>query len=163
MSIVDSLGLDKVPMSEKTCLVGMGNLLRKDDAAGVYVVKGVSERISGPGLKTMIVEDVLEAYAFKLAEMDCENIVIVDAVEASAEPGSVVFGKLEQFPELLSNFSTHKLALEMCGKIFKEHKKETYLLGIVAGEIDFGLEMTIPVRESADRLIDLLITLANAD
>ena len=163
MNIVNSLGLDKVPMSEQTCLVGMGNELKKDDAAGIYVVKGVSERISGSGLKTMIVEDVLEAYAFKLAELDCHNIVIVDAVEASAEPGSVVFGKLGEFPELLNNFSTHKLALEMCGKIFKEHDKETYLLGIVAGDIDFGREMTAPVRESADLLRNLLITLANAD
>ncbi len=163
MNISTSLGLDKVPMSEKTCLVGMGNLLKKDDAAGIHVVEGVIENISGSGLKTIIVEDVLEAYAFKLAEMDCENIVIVDAVEADSDPGSVVFGKLSEFSELLSNFSTHKLTLEMCGKIFKEHKKETYLLGIVAGDIDFGQGMTDPVKESADMLRDLLITLANAD
>jgi len=163
MDIKTSLGLDSVPMSEKTCLVGMGNLLKKDDAAGIHVVKGVSENISGKGLKTMIVEDVLEAYAFTLAELDCENIVIVDAVEADAETGSVVFGKLSEFSELLSNFSTHKLALEMCGKIFKEYKKETYLLGIVAGDIDFGQGMTAPVQDSADMLRDLLITLANAD
>ncbi len=163
MNVVSSLGLDKVPMSEKTCLVGMGNTLRKDDAAGVYIVQGVSERISGNPLKTMIVEDVLEAYAFKLAELDCDNLVIVDAIETSEEPGSVVFGKLSEFSELLSNFSTHKLALEMCGKIFKEHKKETYLLGIVAADIDFGQGMTPPVQETADMLRELLITLANAD
>lgn len=163
MSLISSLGLDRVPMGEKTCLVGMGNTFRKDDAAGVYIVQGVIEGISGNCLKTMVVEDVLEAYAFKLAELDCENIVIVDAVEAAEEPGSVVFGKLSEFSELLSNFSTHKLALDMCGKIFKEHKKETWLLGIVAGDIDFGQGMTAPVQESADMLRDLLITLANAD
>ena len=161
MSLISSLGLDMVPMSEKTCLVGMGNTYRKDDAAGVYIVQGVSEGISDNCLKTMIVEDVLEAYAFKLAELDCENIVIVDAVEAAEAPGSVVFGKLSEFSELLSNFSTHKLALDMCGKIFKEHKKETWLLGIIAGDIDFGQGMTAPVQESADMLRDLLITLAN--
>jgi hydrogenase maturation protease len=163
MDVISSLGLDKVPMSEKTCLVGMGNSIRKDDVAGVYIVNGVSEGIGENSLKTMIVEDVLEAYAFKLAELDCENIVIVDAVESSQEPGSLVFGKLSEFSELLSNFSTHKLALEMCGKIFKEYKKETYLLGIVAGDIDFGEGMTPSVQESADMLRDLLITLANAD
>jgi hydrogenase 3 maturation protease len=163
MNASSSLGLEQVPMNEKTCLVGMGNTLRRDDAAGVYIVEEVGRRLSGDSLKTQVVEDVLEAYVFQLAELDCENIVIVDAIEASEEPGSVVFGKLSGFSELLSNFSTHKLTLELCGKIFEEHGKETYLLGIVAGDIDFGEGMTKAVKESADMLRDLLITLANAD
>ena len=155
MNVISSLGLDQVPMSEKTCLVGMGNLYRKDDAAGVYIVEGVRKKVEENRPRTLVVEDVLEAYVFKLAELDCENIVIVDAIEADEEPGTVVFGSLSEFSELLNNYSTHKLALELCGKIFKEHKKETYLLGIVAGDIDFGQEMTSQVRESADMLREI--------
>ena len=83
MNASSSLGLEQVPMNEKTCLVGMGNTLRRDDAAGVYIVEEVGRRISGESLKTQVVEDVLEAYVFQLAELDCENIVIVDAIEAS--------------------------------------------------------------------------------
>lgn len=163
MNVAASLGLDQVPMNSKTCLVGMGNTLRKDDAAGVYLVETVKKGIPGAALKTEIVEDVIEAYVFKLAELECENIVIVDAIEAEGEPGTIVFGKLADFAELLSNFSTHKLGLEMCGKIFEQHGKKTYLLGIVAEEIDFGEGMTKSVRDSADMLAELFITLAKAD
>lgn len=163
MEITSSLGLDKVPMNEKTCLVGMGNTLLRDDGVGVYIAEGVSRRIASGGLKIQVVEDVLEAYAFTLAELDCENIMIIDAIQTAGDPGSVAFGELSGFSEILNDFSTHKLALKMSEKIFAEHGKKTYLLGINAADIDFGEGMTREVKDTADLLIESLLVLANAD
>jgi len=163
MDIASSLGLDRVPMNKETCLVGMGNTLLRDDGAGVYIAEGVNKGIASGGLRIQVVEDVLEAYAFKLAELDCANILIVDAIQTTGEPGSVAFGELAEFTEILNDFSTHKLALNMCEKIFNEHGKKTYLLGINAGDVDFGEGMTRAVKETADLLIETLVVLANAD
>jgi len=139
------------------CLVGMGNYLKSDDAVGLYIVESVRKAANGR-VPIMNVEDVIEAYVFKISEMDCDNIIVVDAVKTGAETGSILFGKLEEdFEGLNGVLSTHKLALKMSGKIFKDHGKETYLLGVVVDNVDFGAELSPGVRGSADALIELII------
>ncbi len=138
------------------CLVGMGNYLKSDDAVGLYIVESVKKAVRD-SYPIMNVEDVIEAYVFKISEMDCDNIVVVDAVKTGAETGSIVFGKLEEDIEGLNgSLSTHKLALEVSGKIFREHGKNTYLLGVVVDNVDFGSSLSRAVRESADVLIDVI-------
>ena len=51
----------------------------------------------------------------------------------------------------------------MSGSIFREHNKETYLLGVVVDNVDFGAELSTPVRESADMLINLIIDALNCN
>jgi len=143
-------------LKNRGCLVGMGNYLKSDDAVGLYIAESVKKSVNG-FFPVMNVEDVIEAYVFKISEMDCDNIVIVDAVKTGAETGSILFGKLEEdFEELNGILSTHKLALKMSGKILKDHGKETYLLGIVVDNVDFGSSLSPAVRESADVLIEII-------
>jgi hydrogenase maturation protease len=145
------------------CLVGMGNYLKSDDAVGLYIIESV-RKAAGENCLLFNVEDVIEAYVFKIAELDCDSVVVIDAVKAQAETGSILFGKLDdEFEELSGTLSTHKLALKMSGRIFSEHKKETYLLGVVVDNIDFGAELSLPVRESADALIKIIIDALNRD
>lgn len=143
-------------LRSNACLVGMGNYLKSDDAVGLYIAESVKKAVNG-SFPVMNVEDVIEAYVFKISEMDCDNIVVVDAVKTGAETGSIIFGKLEEDIEGLNGtFSTHKLALKVSGKIFKEHGKNTYLLGVVVDNVDFGSSLSQAVRESADVLIDVI-------
>lgn len=150
-------------VSHDCCLVGMGNFLKSDDAVGLYIIESVKKAVgSMDGIFN--VEDVIEAYVFKIAEMECSNVVVIDAVKAHAETGSIIFGRLEdEFEELGGTLSTHKLALKMSGRIFNEHNKVTYLLGVVVDNTDFGAELSQPVRESADVLIKLIIDALNCE
>ncbi|MCP4129563.1 MAG: hydrogenase maturation protease [bacterium] len=142
------------------CVVGMGNYLRNDDAVGLYIVDGIEKALHPGKHLIMNVEDIIESYVFKIAELDCDTVIIIDAVSTVRQgvaAGSVLFGKLNEFNELIGDFSTHKLALRMSGKILEEHGKNTYLLGIVAEDIDFGTELTPEVRKSADSIRDFII------
>ena len=145
------------------CLIGMGNYLKSDDAVGLYIIESV-KKAAGDNCLLFNVEDVIESYVFKIAELDCDSVVVIDAVKAQAETGSILFGALdEEFEELSGTLSTHKLALKMSGKIFTEHNKETYLLGVVVDNIDFGSELSPEVRESADVLIKIIIDALNCN
>jgi len=153
----------KNTVSSNCCLVGMGNFLKSDDAVGLYIIESVKKAVSN---KEMLfnVEDVIEAYVFKISELDCHSVVVIDAVKANAETGSIIFGKLdEEFEELGGTLSTHKLALKMSGRIFSEHDKVTYLLGVVVDNTDFGAELSPVVRESADVIIKLIIEALNCE
>jgi hydrogenase 3 maturation protease len=152
----------KSVISDSCCIVGMGNLVKSDDAVGLYIIESVKKAVKNDHM-IFNVEDVIEAFVYKIAELDCMNIVIIDAVKAGAETGSIIFGKLDdEFEELEGTLSTHKLALKMSGRIFTEYKKETYLLGVVVNNIDFGIELSPEVRESADVLINIITDVLNS-
>ncbi|MCU0848934.1 MAG: hydrogenase maturation protease [Spirochaetes bacterium] len=151
--------LDKIEslLKDNTCLVGMGNYLRSDDAVGLYIVDELRDREVPGNLSILNVEDVIESYVYKIAGLDCDNVVILDAVKADSTIGSIVFGRLNDFEELLSDYSTHKLSLKISGKILEEHNKQIYLLGIVADNLDYGTGISDEVKKSADLLKDFII------
>jgi len=148
-------------MSGKACVVGMGNYYRCDDAVGLYVVDTMTGNVSSERISIINVEDVLESYLFKIAELNCDKVLIIDAVQTESPSGSVIFGKIDDLDDVIQNTSTHKLSLKLCGNILEQYNKETYLLGIEADTTDFGVGISQEVRKSADMIVDLLVRAIN--
>jgi hydrogenase maturation protease len=143
-------------LREKTCLVGLGNPYRRDDGVGPWIAEAVQAAADRASLQVFNVEDVLENFVFRIAETDCRNVVLMDAAAADGEPGSVVFGPLNDFAEA-GSVSTHKLALELSGKILESAGKRVFLLGVVPEDLGIGAGLTPKVEESASRLRDLFL------
>src|SRR5512137_616667 len=96
-------------LREPTCLVGVGNPLRRDDGVGPWIVGAVRSVASGgTRLRVVDAQDVPENFVPGVARSDCRNVVFIDAVAAPGPPGTVVFGPLAGFPEEES-LSTHRL------------------------------------------------------
>ena len=148
---------------EKTCFVGMGNWLMRDDAVGLHVVDGIRDRIHSACVTVLNVEDVIENYVYRIADSDCDNVVIIDAIQSGAETGSVLFCRLNELDEITNNFSTHKLSLILSGKVLETHDKKVWFLGIEARDIDYGTGLSDDVKKSADIIRDLLLTYINCD
>jgi hydrogenase maturation protease len=148
---------------EKTCFVGMGNYLMGDDAVGLHVIDGIRDLIGSDSVSALNVEDVIENYVFKIAEGDCDNVVIIDAMQSGAETGSVLFGRLDEMKETISNFSTHKLALFLSGKILEQYNKKAWFLGIEVRNTDFGAGLSDDVKKSADLIREILLSYINCD
>lgn len=148
-------------LADRPCLVGLGNYFRRDDAVGCVIADGLKQH-EDPGLFSVVnVEDVIESYVFSIAGMDCGSVLLLDAVEAEGEPGSVIFGRLSEIEDARVGASTHKLALALCGKILEEQGKPAYLLGIVPRTIDFGQGLTPDVEKSAALLKEFIIDYFN--
>ncbi len=144
-------GLEDI-LRDGACLVGTGNLQRRDDGVGVWL----AERLEGASVPVFNVEDVPESYVGDIARTGCRNVIIMDAVAAGLEPGAVVFGPLDELGEQ-PGLSTHKLALSLCGRFLGAHGQRTYLLGIVPGDIDFGPGLTPEVERAAGEVRDLIL------
>ncbi len=146
-------------VADGACVVGVGNPMRGDDAAGVLV----AEALSAAAPEAMIVnaEDIIESYAFDVAGRNCDNVLLVDAVEAPHAPGSIIFGKFSEMKAASVNFSTHKLSLSLAADIMEMHGKTVYLLGIVPESTEFGAGVSPAVRRSADIVIELLTGCVN--
>jgi hydrogenase 3 maturation protease len=154
--------LDSI-MSSPTCIVGIGNTLRGDDSVGCYIAERLESELSGTGHGVINAEDIIESYVFRIADSDYKSVILIDALLADSPAGSVVFGKMDDLEGLSGSVSTHKLSLKLSGKILKENLKETYLVGIVARQIDFGEPMSPEVKRSADILTDCIIKSAHSD
>jgi hydrogenase 3 maturation protease len=142
-------------LREPTCLVGVGNPLRRDDGVGPWIVGAVREAASRANLPVVDAQDVPENFVHSIARADCRNVVFIDAVAAEGAPGTVVFGPLASFAEAES-FSTHKLALSFCGRFLEAAGKKVFLLGIVPADLEFGMGLSASVESSASFLRDLI-------
>ncbi|MCM2322604.1 MAG: hydrogenase maturation protease [Oligoflexia bacterium] len=144
-------------LSEKTCVVGIGNPYRNDDGAGVAVAEALLRSPLRDGLEVVNAEDVLENHVFPLAAGAARNILLVDAVRCGGAPvGSLIFGRLREMEELAGGLSTHKLSLATSGALLESRGKAVYLLGIAAGSTDFGRGLSEEVAKSADTIVELI-------
>jgi len=148
-------------LRRRTCLVGIGNPLRSDDRVGVYLVEQTQASLPLGKLETLNAEDILESYVFQLAESACENVVLVDALEAGAEPGSLFLGVLDDLEDLPADCSTHRLCLGLAGRLLERQGKRVFILGITPENIDFGTSMSSPVKATADWLVHLIVSLSS--
>lgn len=145
-------------LSQPTCIVGVGNLLRNDDAVGAMIAGRLEEELlDSSGHCVVNAEDVIENYVFQIADRNVRNVLVIDAVQGSgSEPGSLILGKLEDL-EVGGGFSTHKLALSMAASVLKQHGKDVYLLGIAVTDIEFGTTVRQEILDSAETVIDLIL------
>jgi hydrogenase maturation protease len=146
-------------LREPTCLVGVGNPLRRDDGFGPWLAGAVRPALAGTGISVIDAQDVPENFAPVVARSACRNVVFIDIVAAAGPPGSVVFGRLADFGEI-EGFSTHQLALTFSRRFLEAAGKSVFLLGVVPAELGFGLGLTPPVAETAAGLRGFILRLA---
>jgi hydrogenase 3 maturation protease len=142
-------------LREPTCLVGVGNPLRRDDGVGPWLVAAVRDA-AGAGLTLVDAQDVPENFVPSIARGDAHNVVFIDAAAAAGPPGTIVFGPLADFAEA-GSYSTHKMALALSGKFLEAAGKRPFLLGIVPADLDFGEGLTAEVERAAASLRDLIL------
>jgi len=140
-------------------LLGMGNPLRGDDAAGLLVARAVRER--GPaGWDVLELEgepvDLVEAWT------GAELALVADAVAPAGEPGRVhCFDAAEgPLPAELAGASTHVLglaeAVELARALDRLPRRLT-VIGIEAEGFALGAEPCAAVRTTAERLAERLL------
>ena len=143
-------------LKQPTCLVGVGNPLRRDDGIGPWIIGAVrAAAAAGTKVRVLDAQDVPENFAPVIARDACLNVVFIDAVAAPGPAGTSVFGPLADFVEAPS-FSTHKLALSLSARFLEAAGKRIFLLGIVPGDLSFGEGFTSEVERTAVSLRDLI-------
>ena len=149
-------------LAQPTCIVGIGNPLRNDDAVGALIAERLVSEMAAVGRHTVIdAEDVIENYCFSIADSAVSNVLVIDAVQGAMhgdgpEPGSLVLGRLEELEAASNGWSTHKLALSTAASVLRHHGKDVWLLGIVAANTDYGTTVSPDILASAEAVIDLI-------
>lgn len=128
-----------------TLVLGIGNPLRGDDAAGPAVCAALDTP------EAVDCADAPERYLGLAGDAGVTRVLLVDAMDLGAEPGAVAFLLPGDLRERFGTTHDSGLAL-LCRFIEGEHGKPTALLGIQPVDTSFGGEMHADVRAAVARV-----------
>ena len=131
--------------ANRLLFVGVGNVLKRDDGAGVVISRQIAER---PNIRALTVEVSIENYIGKINSMEPGEIVILDCMELGSAPGEARIVALDQVEDI--TFNTHNISLGRLGDFFQY---PTYVLGIQPQTIEIGDTLSPPVLKTVNRII----------
>lgn len=133
-------------------MVGIGAELNGDDAAGVIVARKLKLLMhEQPDILVLDGGSVPESTIGPLRKFAAQLVVLVDAADIHAEPGTVQW--IDQNLITGSGFSTHSMPLTMlCQFMEQEIGCEVLILGIQPANVEFGQPLSVPCRKSANKI-----------
>lgn len=140
---------DLLSLKDKRILfVGIGNQLRSDDGAGVYISKSINN--SG-NISSLTVEMSIENYIGKINSINPDILIIIDCVNMNSRPGTCRLIS----PGIIRDmtFNTHNISLSRISEFFT---MPVYILGIQPKVVDFGENLSYIVIQVADKIIQLI-------
>ncbi len=137
--------------------MGVGNVLWRDDGIGVHAAQIMSEWSVPPEVEVYDAGTVgLDA---AVALEDRQLVVVADAVDAGAEPGTIFRFRPEELrPYACSGLSLHDVhlldALDET-RLLGTTPEEVVILAVQVGDVSSGLGLSPPVEAAMEDLLRL--------
>jgi len=139
-------------------VVGVGNLLLKDEGIGVHIAHAL-QQIDIPHNVKIIDGGTSPDLPYYLKEAD--KLIVIDAVKAGGKPGTIYrFHPYDMDIESERIISLHELGLEQSLRMMRltgNEPKETVIIGIEPKEIDWGTEPSAELRQKIPEIINIVL------
>jgi hydrogenase maturation protease len=142
----------------KTLVIGVGNEYRCDDAVGLLVARHICE-LNLPHVR--VIESDGEFARLMDAWKDAESVILIDAVQSGALPGTIhrFAAHEEKLPASLFQCSTHAFgvagAIELA-KTLGQLPPQLVVFGIEAESFDTGAALSVAVARALEALCRLV-------
>lgn len=143
----------------KLVVVGIGNYILQDEGVGVHAVNCLREMELPEGV------EVIDGgtHSYDLVDIFCQydNLIIVDAIQAGGEPGTMYRAAYEELGLKPQDncTSVHQIhfieAVKMVNML--GHYPHIIVFGVEPAVVDWGLELTPRVAEKLPRLTELIM------
>ena len=142
----------------RVVILGVGNTLKGDDAAGPLVCERLSGRVSASVIDAGTTP---ENYIRPVLKASPDILLIVDAVDFGGCPGQIRVCAPDQIRRFA--FSTHALSLHLSIDVVRREKKlDVYVIGIQAGRMRMGDCLSPAIQAAVETLVDTLTELFGA-
>lgn len=143
----------------RTLVLGLGNILLRDEGVGVRVVEALVERYVLP-TEVEVVDGGTAGMDLLNTLAGCDHLLICDAVRISERPGSVVKLADAQVPALFqTRCSPHQLGLSdllATLTLTGEAPATVTLVGIIPADLGLGLELSPAVAGVVGQAVECL-------
>ncbi len=151
-----TVDLTEILKSGKAAVVGIGNRLRGDDAAGSIVAERLAAAFpTSPSLLVIDAETVPENYFGDLIQAHPEVVLFVDVADFGGQPGEWELVPLQALADKLP--STHTMSVKFLGQWLETERISCWLLAIQPKQIAFGVPMSREVAKAAEEIAQLFV------
>jgi len=134
----------------KTLIVGLGNVLLKDDGVGVHAVRELGKVLPRGILAVEVGTAVLDAlHLFEWAD----RIIGIDAMQAGGTPGTIYSFGVDDVDDQGVKASLHEMGLIASLRFMKGPRPPIYMLAVEPESMDCGMELSATVQQAVPRLV----------
>jgi hydrogenase maturation protease len=141
-------------------VLGVGNVLLSDDGIGVHAVRRLATDPSSETPQVRIVDGGTLGLELLPLVDDARALLLIDAVELGAPPGTVVLLRGEDLRDHLGGkMSAHQAGvgdLVAVARLLGKLPERTSLVGVQPAALDVGLELSPPVEAALADAIRLI-------
>src|SRR4030042_1417980 len=138
----------------KTVIVGIGNTLKGDDGVGPLICQQL--RHAKVCAELIDAGTVPENYIQQSIKKTPQNLLIIDAIDFQAPPGTIEIFKPEQLNSTV--VSTHTLSPRLFAEMVSRNiRVDVYFVGIQPAHTRLGDSMSPQVCQAAQQLVQTLI------
>jgi hydrogenase maturation protease len=145
--------------SPRITVLGVGNLLLKDEGVGVHLVQKLTDAVDDANVK-IVDAGTYPDFPF-LVDDSTDKLIIVDAVKAGNKPGTIYRFNLDDIDlDSTLPISLHEMGVLDSLKtmaLFDRSPKSTVIIGIEPKTIDFGLELSLEIEGKLPKIISLVL------
>lgn len=138
-------------------IIGIGNILRKDDGIGVHVINELEKE--GLPSTIQLVDGGTSTLDMLGYFLDYERIIVVDCLKAGYEPGTIYKIKAEDIKNYKKeSLSIHDVQILDVVKMANMMDKfpSVVIFGIEPKEIEFDLELSNVMKSKIPEVIKLI-------
>jgi hydrogenase maturation protease len=146
---------EKIP---RIVIVGVGNLLMKDEGIGIHAIKELEQMSLPADVKLIDGGTSPDLIAYTHAG---DKMIIIDAAKAGGEPGAIYRFRPEDLatekPALASAHQMGVVENLAMAELSGNKPAEVVIIGVEPGEIDWGMELSPGLQKSLPKLIEVVM------
>jgi hydrogenase maturation protease len=141
-------------------VLGLGNVLLKDEGVGIHVVHALQDSQPPPDIDLEVIDGGTSPEALYLVE-GADKLIIIDTARGGSDPGSVYrFRPAEITLDDKDYVSLHQIGILESLKTMEcmgEGPKDTVILGVEPKEIAWGLELSPELEHKIPQIVKLVM------
>jgi hydrogenase maturation protease len=145
--------------SPRIAILGIGNLLLKDEGIGVHLVQKLAGVVDDANVK--IIDAGTYPDFLSLVDDNLDKLIIVDAVKTGDRPGTIYrFSSDDIDLDSTLPISIHDMGVLDSLRtmaLFNRQPKSTVVIGIEPRTIDFGLELSPEIEDKLPGMMKLIL------
>ena len=149
-----------MPGNRKIVILGIGNLLLKDEGVGIQLIQILEKETLPPGVE--LVDGGTSTLDILPLLRGADKIIVIDAMKAGGEPGSIYRCRpSDLIPSEEAPMSLHHIdflqALKMNKMLGNDLEPRTIIFGVEPGEIEWEIGLTPALKEKIPTLKKLVL------
>ena len=141
-------------------VLGIGNILLRDEGVGVRVIEAMQGMTLPENVE--LADGGTSGAGLIDAIADRPRLIVVDAIQAEAEPGTVFRLSGEDLvPQDGAAISLHQLGLVdtlMMAKVLDCYPREVVVFGVQPGDVCPGLDLSAEVARAVPKVIEAIVS-----